>query len=86
MAGQGSEQTEDPVSAPINQNVMLALEMLLEPMRTEIRNLTKSHLDIKTNISENTLLKAENNALIKRVKAIEQKNEDLNKRVCELEN
>ena len=86
MAGRGSEQTEDPRSAPVNQNVMLALKMLLEPMRTEIRNLTKSHLDIKTNISENTLLKAENIALIKRVKAVKQINEDLNKRVCELEN
>ena len=86
MAGRGSEQTEDPKPAPIDQNVLSALEMLLEPMRTEIRNLTKSHLDIKTNISENSLLKAENNALIKRVKAVEQINEDLSKRVCELEN
>ena len=86
MAGQGLEHTEDPASTPVDQTVMLALERLLEPMRTEIRNLTKSHLDIKTNISENTLLKAENKALIKRVKAIEQKNEDLHKRVCDLEN
>ena len=86
MAGRGTEQTEDLASTPVDQTMMLALERLLEPMRMEIRNLTKSNLDIKTNISENTMLKAENKALIKQVKLVEQKNEDLKKRFCELEN
>ena len=88
MAGRGAgpEDTEAPKLTSIDQSIMLALEMLLEPMRTEIRNLTKSHLDIKTDISENSSLKVENNALLKRVKAVEKRNEDLNKRLCELEN
>ena len=55
-------------------------------MWTEIRNLTKSHLDIKKDISEYTVLKAENKALIECVKLVEQKNENLNKRLSELEN
>ena len=56
MAGRGAgpEDTEAPKSTSIDQSIMLALEMLLEPMRTEIRNLTKSHLDIQTDISENS--------------------------------
>ena len=65
--------------------IIKAMERLLEPMRSDIKDILHSHKEMKSEFLEITRLKEENINLIRRVKAAEESNELLSKRVCALE-
>ena len=70
----------------IDNDVLKALEKLLEPLRKDIKDLTTSHKEIKLDVRNNAILQEENKMLSDRIKKIEQKHDKLLNRVCELEN
>ena len=72
--------------ANIDSDVLKALEVLLEPLRTDIKRLTTSHMEIKRDVKDNAILQEENKVLTERIKKVEMTNDKLLSRVCELEN
>ena len=75
------EETEN-----IDNDVLKALEKLLEPLRKDIKDLTTSHKEIKLDVRNNVVLQEENRVLTERIKKMEQKHDKLLNRVCEIEN
>ena len=70
----------------IDNDVLKALEKLLEPLRKDIKALTTSHREIKVDVRNNVILQEENKVLTERIKKFEEKHDKLLNRVCELEN
>ena len=66
-----------------------AMERLLEPMKADIRNILKSHNDLKNDLKADIMqmhqLKEDNIILTNRLQKVEAQNEELTKRVCTLE-
>ena len=87
MSGKEEEVPNTPNNIQaIDKDVLKALEFLLEPLRSDIKALTTSHDEIKSDMRETISLNAENRKLVDHIKVIENKNEELSNRVSELEN
>ena len=70
----------------IDQQLVTAIKILLQPIRDDVKTLIESHNEMKININELTKISEENQILHRRVEEVESKNKELTKRVCSLEN
>ena len=70
----------------LDKSLVVAIRLLLQPIRNDVKDLLQSHNDMKENIVELTKLKEENVMLHRRVEEVEHKNKCLSERVTVLEN
>ena len=81
---QPPKKNNEPVE--LDNSIVRAIELLLQPLWNDIKDLIKSQSDMKNELSELTGLQAENEALHLKVNKVVKENKDLTARVCELEN
>ena len=77
---------DEEALSKLDQMVVTAIKLLLQPIRDDVKDLLDSHNEIKTELGKLNRLREDNTRIQTRVEAVEKKNRELASRWCSLEN
>ena len=80
-----SPEAAENVASNLDKSILTAIEMLLKPIRDDIKDLLVTQRELKEELTLSKYLKIENRKLTNRIELVEKENRDLSNRVTNLE-